>query len=181
MTAPKFTFTNLPEFFTPSPSGAIEGTPNESGSFSVTVSYQQGSARGQQVIVLRIAYPNFKASLGKSLNKAGENLNWIELAVPSTYRVGDKFSVNLNQNAKGKYTWSYLQLPEMLQGDTRGNLRGVFYDEGYYSFGATCSDETGNSLDYFFTVNVQPLPISTRTVLVEVPNRNVFKYKFDQI
>jgi hypothetical protein len=69
----------------------------------------------------------------------------------------------------------------MLAGDTEGNLQGVFYDEGYYSFGATCSDESGNSLDYFFTINVQPLPVSTRTVIVEVPNRNVFKYKYDQL
>ncbi len=57
----------------------------------------------------------------------------------------------------------------------------MFYNEGYYSFGATCSDKSGNSLDYFFTINIQPLPTSIRSVIVEVPNRNVFRYKFEQV
>jgi hypothetical protein len=71
----------------------------------------------------------------------------------------------------------------MLSGDADGNLNGVFYDEGYYSFGATCSDQTGNSLDYFFTFNIQPLSSLSKNyrALANVPNRNVFKYNIAQI
>jgi hypothetical protein len=71
--------------------------------------------------------------------------------------VGSKISVNLNKNAKdAPYTWSYLQIPEQIEADPQGNLKGTFYAEGYYSFGATCFDAKGNSRDYFFTFNIQP-------------------------
>jgi hypothetical protein len=163
LSTPSFTFSNLPSCFTASSSGTVEGIPTESGSYSITVNYQQASAKGQQVIVLRVTEPNYNSSLGQSINKPNDNLNWITLDLPNTYKVGNKVSVDLNQHAQGKYTWSYLQLPEMLSGDVNGNLDGIFYDEGYYSFGATCSDSSGNSLDYFFTLNIQPL--AARTVL----------------
>lgn len=39
---PSFSFKNLPSCFTASSSGTVEGIPNESGSYSVTVNYQQG-------------------------------------------------------------------------------------------------------------------------------------------
>ena len=54
LTAPRFTFVDLPDCFTHSHSGAIEGIPDVSGSFSVTVRYQQGAVRGQETIVLRV-------------------------------------------------------------------------------------------------------------------------------
>lgn len=69
----------------------------------------------------------------------------------------------------------------MLSGDSDGSINGVFYDEGYYSFGATCSDSAGNSLDYFFLFNIQPLSSKYSAVLAQVPNRNVFKYDYQQL
>lgn len=123
LSTPSFSFIDLPDCFTPSSSGALEGIPSQSGSYSITVKYQQGSVRGQQVVILRVTEPSYNASLGRSLNKPADNLNWIQLEMPNTYRVGDKVSVRLNEKAKeGNYRWSYLQLPEMLSGDVDGNL-----------------------------------------------------------
>lgn len=72
-------------------------------------------------------------------------------------------------------------MPEMISGDADGNINGIFYNEGYYSFGATCSDSAGNSLDYFFVFNIQPLSSRYTTALAHVPNRNVIRYDFSQI
>jgi hypothetical protein len=70
----------------------------------------------------------------------------------------------------------------MLTGDNSGKLVGSFYSEGYYSFGATCSNKEGNSIDYFFTFNIQPINNRGKyRIIYEVPNRNVFKYDLSQI
>lgn len=70
-----------------------------------------------------MAEPNYNATLGRTLNKPADSLNWIQLGLPNTYRVGDRVSLKLNEKTgKNKYRWSYLQLPEMLAGDTDGNL-----------------------------------------------------------
>lgn len=103
--------------------------------------------------------------------------------VPNLYQVGDKISINLNKYVKKAYNWSYIQLPEQLEGDVNGNIVGIIYDEGYYSYGVTYSDIDGNSWDFFFTLNIQPLYYSSygRRTCVEVPNRNVFKYSLEQL
>jgi hypothetical protein len=112
---PSFSFENLPSFLTASSNGAIEGIPTDSGSYSITVSYQQGGEQGQQDVVLRVTEPNFNTSLSRNVNVSKQNLNWIQLSAPSTYKVGDPVSINLSKNAENNnYTWSYLQLPEML-------------------------------------------------------------------
>ena len=73
--------------------------------------------------MLRVGEPNYNATLGKTLDKPTGSLNWIQLDFPNTYRVGDKVSLKLNEQAgKNKYRWSYLELPEMLTGDKDGNV-----------------------------------------------------------
>lgn len=69
LTAPTFSFVNLPSCFTSTSSGSVEGIPDSTGSFSVTVKYQEGRSSGQQVVVLRVTEPNYNASIGQSLNR----------------------------------------------------------------------------------------------------------------
>lgn len=50
-----------------------------------------------------------------------------------------------------------MQIPDGIETDIRGNISGIIFDEGYYTFGAICSDQNGYSLNYFFTINIQPI------------------------
>jgi hypothetical protein len=36
-------------------------------------------------------------------------------------------------------------------------ITGYFSLEGYYSFGVTCADSVGASVDSYFTLNIQPV------------------------
>lgn len=105
--------------------------------------------------------------------------NWIDLGAKTVYRVGNNIKLNLNEYITDKsYKWSYLQLPEQLEGNDDGSLSGIFYAEGYYTFGASCSNQTGDTQDYFITFNIQPSVQLLRNSrgLILVPNRNVFRY-----
>ena len=179
---PTISFLNLPDCFTALNTGTIEGIPDTAGSYNIVLQYQSGAESGQQNIVLRVAKSTFSpASSAKSADK--ETIGWVQ-SVPSLYQVGDKISLNLGKYVNSsKYSWSFLQLPEQLEANSQGILSGVFYAEGYYSFGATCSDDKGNSYDSFFTFNIQPINYlsSTRRVYLEVPNRNVIRYNYSQI
>lgn len=52
---PSFTFENLPDHFTASTTGAIEGVPSAIGSYSVIVQYRAENVVQKQTFVLRIA------------------------------------------------------------------------------------------------------------------------------
>jgi hypothetical protein len=51
----------------------------------------------------------------------------------------------------------------------------VISKEGYYTFAAICADQDGNSLDLFFTINVQPLSYDYSANYL-VPVQNTFPY-----
>ena len=57
----------------------------------------------------------------------------------------------------GPYIWTYLRMPNELYGDKNGIIRGSFEHTGSYSFGVNCADQTGNSVDMFLTLNIQPM------------------------
>ena len=77
-----------------------------------------------------------------------ESLTWI---------VGDKIDFALKtEHGKAPFKWDFVNLPEQLIAGSDGIIRGVFEQEGYYSFSASVSDAEGNAADSFFTFNVQP-------------------------
>jgi len=70
-----------------------------------------------------------------------------------------------------------MHLPNDLIGYNNGIIKGKFFNDGTYSFGAIASDKSGYVGDYFFTVNVQPTIFSQRAIR-EVPYRNPLRWGF---
>ena len=89
------------------------------------------------------------------------------------------------QNGKSPYIWSITNLPPGLYADTKGNISGVFLQEGYYTVSVSVSDMTGRSTFNYFGFNVQPKNASKGRLinyagkLVEVPNRNTNQQQYD--
>jgi hypothetical protein len=77
LTAPTFTFDNLPSCFNASGNGEIQGTPNKSGSYSIRVNYKNDLEYGQKDLVLRVSEPDYSSSASLSQGTSKPNINWI--------------------------------------------------------------------------------------------------------
>jgi hypothetical protein len=83
------------------------------------------------------------------------------------YKAGNKVNLALQAaNGKSPYTWSYVNLPAGLVGDKSGKITGVVQNEGYYSFNAVCNDATGQSADVYYTFNVQPSTLVSKSFVI---------------
>ena len=70
----------------------------------------------------------------------------------------DDITIKVNAvGGKPPYVWTYLRMPEELEGDKNGIIRGFFDMWGSYSFGVNCADGQGHSADVFITINIQPM------------------------
>ena len=70
----------------------------------------------------------------------------------------DQITLNMKAiGGKAPYVWTYLRMPEELEGDKNGVITGYFDIQGRYSFGVNCADSNGKSTDYFITINIQPM------------------------
>ena len=100
----------------------------------------------------------------------------IRISYPTTliYSVGANINFNLRADgAIAPLLWRYKNLPNGLQGDQTGIIRGVFVNSGYYSFSVECSDSVGISAETFLTWNIQPRTGLTTSNVVEVRNQYV--------
>jgi len=175
---PVFDFDELPKCFKSYPDGTIEGTPEKAGSYAVKVHFKSGKCAGTRDIVFRVA--RSVASTLEVNSEAGVlAVNKFIVVSPNsslTYSVGDKINLALEaKNGKGPFTWSFLRLPAGLKADKNGNIAGSFDQEGYYSFSASCSDESGSSADSYFTFNVQPKTLIKCKILLIQPTSLKFQ------
>lgn len=173
--APAFHFYGLPPFLAASRSGALEGTPPAAGTFRFTVVYALGDVYGQEDVVLRVLESSLRGARG------GQG----EAGCPRIKLRAQEFIYEIGQNivmsfevAEGvePYLWTYMLMPDDLEGTSWGQVTGTFYEEGLYTFGVSVADGQGRVADAFFTLNVQP-PIvnynfrSDRSIR-SVPHRN---------
>lgn len=99
----------------------------------------------------------------------------------TVYQQGEAVDINLDKYApNNKYNWTYLRLPAQLTGGSSGRINGIINKTGYYTFAAICADGDGNSLDQFFTVNIQPLSYDY-AANYPVTVQNVFPYDWASI
>jgi hypothetical protein len=106
--------------------------------------------------VFRVAGSDSDVKIVENVNMGGEKL-FALLNDSLTYAVGDKINITLVAlNGKPTYTWSYINLPPQLNGNIFGTITGIFNIEGYYSFAASVSDNSGVAADLYLTINIQP-------------------------
>lgn len=155
---PVFKFEHLPAAFTGHPDGTIEGTPDATGSFAVKVWFASKGVKECKEITIRVS-----SSVSLIQKTSAESVTVVHdfiVVGPKrslTYLVGDKIDFALStEHGKAPFKWDFLNLPDSLQAGADGIIRGVFEQEGLYSFSASVSDAEGNLADSFFTVNVQP-------------------------
>lgn len=78
-----------------------------------------------------------------------------------TYHTGDRISIQFEAiNGKKPYLWTFTNLPPGLLANIHGSINGTFIQPGYYTFAVSASDNSGNIVDSYITINVQP-PEST--------------------
>ena len=84
------------------------------------------------------------------------------------YKAGAQINLALQaNNGKAPLTWSYVNLPTGLNGDSKtGKISGSISQDGYYSFNAVCSDAAGDSTDSYYTFNVQPQTILCISIII---------------
>lgn len=150
---PTFTFKNLPRFFKSLPSGRIEGTPTEKGTFTIIVTYQENKVSSSKSVVLRVTDPVPTKEV--QVKEVVYNMNNIQL-IPCIYSEGEDVNINLTHYVPGNQTWVFEHLPTDLHGTSEGCIKGKFNNKGMYTFAAVSSDPDGISANYIFTLNIQP-------------------------
>ena len=73
-------------------------------------------------------------------------------------------------NGKKPYIWTFTNLPPGLLSHTNGQVNGTFLINGYYTFAASVSDSSGNTVDSFTTFNIQPKTASRGTISLTQTN-----------
>jgi len=156
LSAPTFTFTNLPDFLKGTADGVLSGTPSVTGTFKVTVSYTDGTTTGSNKVVISVTQsPNTAASAAQ--NKVVVGLIIQTATSTWTYRAGDKITIQQSSaNGVGPITWNYNNLPAGLSGDNNGLVSGSISNPGLYSFSSSCGDSKGQKAQSYYTLNIQP-------------------------
>jgi len=88
-----------------------------------------------------------------------------------TYHTGDRILLQFEAvNGKRPYLWTFTNLPAGLLASIQGSVNGTFIHEGYYTFAVSASDNSGNTVDSYVTINVQPMS-STNSIIFSIQTR----------
>lgn len=173
LSAPTFTFTNLPNFLKGTADGVVSGTPNTTGTFNVGVSYTSGNTTGSSKVVISITQsPNTAASAAQ--NQAVVGLIIQTATSTWTYRSGSKINIQQSSsNGVAPITWNYNNLPAGLSGDNSGQISGSIANAGLYSFSCSCGDSKGQKAQSYYTLNIQPGTLIASTFLTIQPTTSL--------
>ena len=156
----------MPHGFKGLSDGTVEGTPDTKGSFAIKVWFASKGVKMCKDLTIRVS--SSVSLIQKTSAESVTAVNDFIVVGPRrslTYIVGDKISLNLGtEHGKAPFKWDFMNLPDALNANSDGIIRGVFEQEGYYSFSATVSDADGNLADSFFTINIQPKTLLASTL-----------------
>ena len=161
---PVFKFEDLPAWFKGHGDGTVEGVPKHAGNYQIKVWFASKGVKECKVLSIRVSpsvsliqktTPEAITAVNDFIVTNRKSLTWI---------VGDKIDFALHaEHGKAPFLWDYMNLPKQLTAGADGIIKGVFEEEGYYSFEATATDADGNFAEAYLTFNVQPRKVRQST------------------